>query len=95
MAFGARIMLVCASEDAVRVGADEGSSEPEQEWGRVREGAARFHGSQARDCGGSVPQLEGATLLLLRIGRRRNPDGSLHVPRRRDSNLWSGLLAKG
>jgi hypothetical protein len=45
--------------------------------------------------GGPVPQLEGKTLLLLRVGRRRNPDGSLHVPRRRDPNLRGRLLAKG
>ncbi len=92
--FVTRPVLVCASGGTLRMGADQRSREPAEAWDLLREGPARLRGSQACDRGRPIPQLEGETPLLLRAGRRRSPDGSLHVPRGCDPNHRGRLLAR-
>ena len=55
MALSSRFVLTFVSgEGQVRMGLEEGSGEPEEAWGVVRQGTVRLRRSEPRDRGGSV-----------------------------------------
>src|SRR5712691_7776271 len=51
---GGFVLAFLSGEGPLRMGREEGSGEPEEAWGLIREGAVRLRGPQPCDRGGSI-----------------------------------------